>query len=73
MTMASAKAKRLQELDDDIVQLNSTWGMVMDDGLREADETLRAGAAADDDAREAWSLVSRAFASSVKALRDLSR
>jgi hypothetical protein len=71
--MASAKAKRLQALDDDIVELNSTWGCVMDDGLREADETLRAGAGDNDDSQEAWSVVSRAFATSVKALRDLSR
>lgn len=68
--MASAKGKRMQALDEDVVALNSTWGSVMDDGLRQADETLRADDG-NDETREAWAVVSRAFRSGVSALRDL--
>jgi hypothetical protein len=70
--MASAKGKRMQGLDEDIVALNSTWGSVMDDGLRQANETLRADDWENDETREAWTVVSRAFRSGVSALRDLS-
>jgi hypothetical protein len=70
--MASAKGKRMQGLDEDIVAMNSTWGSVMDDGLRQANETLRADDGENDETREAWAVIGRAFRSGVSALRDLS-
>jgi hypothetical protein len=70
--MAIVKGKRVHAINEDIAALNSSWGCVMDSGLREADETLRADGAGNDATREAWFVVSRAFRSGVTALRDLS-
>ena len=56
-------------------QLNSTWGSLIDQGLRQANDTLATLAAGDsrdlDNSHEAWSLIGRAFESSASALRAL--
>jgi hypothetical protein len=71
--MANVKLRRNAALEEDTAKLDLAWGPLIRDGLREADATLQADTAIDADAQEAWSVVSRAFASSAGALRDLSR
>ena len=73
--MTSAYQGSRSEKSSEMAELNSTWGMLIDEGLQEAQSTLAAmdsGASGDGNrTREAWMMVDRAFQSSAKALRAL--
>jgi hypothetical protein len=73
--MPNTQHKRQREKSGDNAEVNSTWGMLIDQGMHEAKSTL---VKMDDSpmegsnrTREAWMMVDRAFQSSSKALRAL--
>ena len=81
--MSNSKPRQHAERRSDIAELSSTWGHLIDEGLREARATLieldspahaharASGDTAAGESREAWLLIGRAFHSSASALRAL--
>jgi hypothetical protein len=73
--MSNTQTKRQGERSGDMAEMSSTWGMLIDQGMQEAQTTLVKMESCSNEGgnrtREAWMIVDRAFQSSAKALRAL--
>jgi hypothetical protein len=73
--MSNAHTKRQLNGSSEMAEVNSTWGMLIDQGMLEAKSTLvKMDHSSTEDrnhTREAWMMVNRAFQSSAEALRAL--
>lgn len=68
-------ARQQGKSQDEPGDLAGSWGLLIDQGLRQAHDTLVTleahGSAEVESAHEAWSLIGRAFETSASALRAL--